>query len=202
MASSDKRLARLLGKLLEHPQVLSADGKGGFVGVVDGRPAFQLPAKLAAAAISRGLLEPGGVDGVMLSDVAGHWLRRINAPTSALGASANPFSFQHWRLEEREVFDPSGDLIAVQVNVENSPLLRLYRQRDEQGQGFLAAVEFAAGEKFRQDYALSAMGRVASSNWSSLRQAKGAVHDDGPHIRALDARRRVMNALVAPFCVP
>jgi len=202
MSASEKRLARLISKLLANPQVLTPDGAGGFIGEIEGEPAIRLPRKLAHHAVTRGLLEPGGVDGVIATKAARSWVQRVLVEANASAPPAGlSFAAQHWKLEEREIFDPDGDLVLVQVNVADSPLLRLYRQTDEHGEHFLSAGEFAAGEKLRRDYASSTMGRMSASNWSAVRQGKSAARSascaDTSLGLALDGRQLVMKALAA-----
>jgi hypothetical protein len=199
MTARDKRLARFIEKLLTRPQSLKQDPKGNFEGADHGGPKLRLPAGLARYAISRGLLQSDEKRGLIVTDAAPKWIKRTKSGAATPIASGNIFGSQHWDLAEREIFDASGDLVLVHANVEDSPLLRLYRQLDGDGIRFLSEAEFAAGEKFRQDYARSAMGRMSASNWGSVRQgnsaaraAFGADHGTGA---ALDARRRVMDAL-------
>ncbi len=200
-AAAEKRLARLVGKLLQYPQVLQEDGAGGFIGKVDHKPAIRLSQKNAKYALSRGILEPGGGSGLIASDAAEKWVKRTLGDDVAHGGLDNIFGAQHWQVQEREVFDCDGDLVLVQVNVETSPLLRLYRQTDAQGTRFLSVAEFAAGEKLRQDYAGSTMGNMSASNWGAVRQGRSAARAaycaDDRHVRSLDGRRRVMDALAA-----
>ncbi|VAV88412.1 hypothetical protein MNBD_ALPHA06-256 [hydrothermal vent metagenome] len=201
MSGSDKRLARVLGKLLQHPQVLTVDGKGVYTGKTSGQAVIRLPAKLAGDAVSRGLLVADATGGLIVTDITKNWHCRVCRSDDVPDAFANRFAYQHWQLEEREIFDADGDMIIVQANVENSPLLSLFRQKDAAGQRFLSQSEFAAGEKFRQIYEQSTMGRMRAANWSSIRQSRssmrGSFGGDGLHIRALDAKRQVMDALSA-----
>ncbi|PHR60940.1 MAG: hypothetical protein COA47_06995 [Robiginitomaculum sp.] len=201
MRPDEKRLHRLLLKLVDHPQVLLPDGRDGYIGQIDGQPAIRLPAKLAGLALTRGLLLSDQKGSLVASDALPHWLRRMDGARGSAVEAQTPFAAQHWVLEEREIFDVDGDLIVVQANVAESPLLWLYRQRDAAGDRFLSGAEFAAGEKFRRDYAASAMGRMAASNWSAVRQGgsarRSASADGGMLSGSLDARRRVMQALAA-----
>lgn len=201
MSGSDKRLARVLGKLLQCPQALTLDAKGVYTGKTSGQASIRLPAKLAQDAISRGLLVMDASGGLVATDNAQNWHHRFCRADNVPDALDNRFAYQHWQLEEREIFDADGDIIIVQANVENSPLLVLFRQKDDAGQRFLSQAEFAAGEKFRQTYEVSAMGQMRSANWDSIRQSRSSMRGnfagDDLHIRALDAKRQVMDALSA-----
>ncbi len=201
MRPDEKRLHRLLLKLAVHKQVLLAEDGGGYIGQADGQPAIRLPAKLAQLALTRGLLLADDTGGLVASDALPKWLDRMDRARGSAIEAQTPFAAQHWVLEEREIFDADGDLVVVQANVAESPLLWLYRQRDAQGERFLSGAEFAAGEKFRRDYASSAMGRMAASNWNAVRQGsaakRSAAADGGMMTGSLDARRRVMQALSA-----
>lgn len=199
MTGFEKRLARALAKLLRNPHVLSADGAGGYRS--HSTKSIRLSAKMSQYALGRGLLVANQSGGVRITDSAGQWLQRTTVSNQTGMVRENPFSAQHWKLEEREIFDPAGDLITVQVNIADSPLLWLYRQRDEHGKRFLSSIEFAAGEKLRQDYACSAMGRMSASNWTRVRQGKSAARSaagaEDANASILDAKQRVMSALAS-----
>jgi len=174
MNATEKRLFRILSKLVKHPQALFRDNTGGYNGRKTGNSTIRIPAAIVKYAITRGLLVVSG-DGLEVTDVTSSWLRRNNSVTDDKINIDENFTAQHWQLEEREVFSDKGGFTSVRVNVEASPLLRMYRQRDKFGKRFLTDSEFAAGEKLRNDYARSNMGRISGSNWQAIRQDKSSA---------------------------
>lgn len=200
MTATEKRLFRILTKLVKRPQILSKDDTGGYNGSGTGSAAIRIPPILVRCALERGLLMVVG-DSLQITDATASWLRRGNTSKSFAVNIDDRFTAQHWQLEEREIFDDCGGLTKVRMNVEVSPLLSLYRQRDKFGERFLSDNEFAAGEKLRNDYVCSNMGKMSGSNWTGIARDKSVARsvsqsDDG-NIRAIDAKRRVMGALAS-----
>ncbi|MCF6292716.1 MAG: DUF6456 domain-containing protein [Robiginitomaculum sp.] len=198
MNATEKRLFRILSKLIKHPQALIKDNAGGYNGNGAGGFVIKIPAAIVKYAIARGLLVINE-SGLEITDVTEQWLRRNNSVKDGTANSGESFAAQHWQLQEREVFSADGEFTAVRVNVEASPLLKMYRQRDKFGKRFLSDKEFAAGEKLRNDYACSNMGRISGSNWTGIARDKSVALSasrfaDG-NINAIDAKRRVMEAL-------
>ncbi|MBL1431308.1 MAG: hypothetical protein COA60_007375 [Robiginitomaculum sp.] len=197
MNATEKRLFRILSKLAKHPQALTKDNTGGYNGNGAGGFVIKIPAAIVKYAIARGLLVISE-NRLEVTDVAGQWLRRNSSVKDDNTDNGESFAAQHWQLEEREVFSDDGGFTAVRVNVEASPLLKMYRQRDKFGKRFLSDREFAAGEKLRNDYACSNMGRMSGSNWTGVARDKSVALSvtfaDG-NINAIDAKRRVMEAL-------
>jgi len=199
MIGCERRLRRVLEKLLRYPQPLISDGAGGYKSADGVKPVIILPTRLARLAISRGLLVACEEGRVETCAATSSWVQRTQSNNNDPISHINPFVAQHCKMEEREIFDESGEMIVVQVNVAQSPLLWLFRQKDERGERFLAPSEFAAGERLRQDYAASAMGRISSSDWTRVRQSHrifaSSCTSDATNLMGLDARRRVMSAL-------
>jgi len=196
MNATEKRLFRILSKLVKHPQALTKDNTGGYISSGTGCFAIRIPATIVKYAITRGLLVISE-NGLEVTDVAGQWLRRNSSVKDGTTNRGESFAAQHWQLQEREVFSDDGGFTAVRVNVEASPLLKMYKQRDKFGKRFLSDKEFAAGEKLRNDYACSNMGRMSGSNWTGVARDKSvalSTFADG-NINAIDAKRRVMEAL-------
>ncbi len=201
MIASERRLCRLLEKLILHPQVLFCDDNGQYKSAADAAPKLVVPAQLAKFAIERGLLRVCGAGQVEPCEGTRSWVKRFKCKSADKNSNINAFAAQHLQMEEREIFDEAGEMVLTQVNVATSPLLRLFRQKNELGERFLSPVEFAAGQKLRQDYAASAMGRMSCSNWMRVGRASGAASADScfydGNAGSMDARKRVMAALQA-----
>lgn len=190
---NQRRLHRLLGAWLAQPCAcpLQQDGSLRIPGQ-DGRRAL-MPAELVRHGLQQGLLEHAETNQIIPARTAGKWCRRQ-------AASVDPFAAQHRDMARREVFDDAGERIQVDVNLAQSPLMRLYRRRDGQGAHMINKVHLAAGERLRSDYARSGMGQVSMSDWTGLpmgAKTRGAHAGLNPTEVAMDARKRVMDALGA-----
>lgn len=91
---------------------------------------------------------------------------------------------------------------APKRNLTESPLAWLASRKDKDGQPLLAAQEFDAGERLRDDFWFAQMTPRVTANWTLLLSAGGGgrgAPDIGPDIRdsAIAARERVRRALAA-----
>lgn len=128
--------------------------------------------------------------GLRLSAEATALVRRLDSPD-------DPFRAQHMDVELRQTDTPDGAVLA-KVNLGESPLALLTRQRTRDGKTFLAACEFDAGERLRRDFTRAGMMPRLGADWSrpiaSGRRAGGTADmADG----AIAARLRVERALDA-----
>ncbi len=87
-------------------------------------------------------------------------------------------------------------------NETESPLYRLFCRKDQKGKSSITELQFAAGERLRQDYDCAYFERRITASWegTSARSGHAAISDN--HIanlsdNAIDARRRVHEAFDA-----
>ena len=96
------------------------------------------------------------------------------------------------------VVDTGNGLETVAIDLDESPLAQLFRRRDRNGEPFLSAAEFRAGERLRADYTRGQIMPRLSANWeasvSSGRRAGGIADLTEA---ALAARLRVERAIAA-----
>ncbi|MEM8749395.1 MAG: DUF6456 domain-containing protein [Pseudomonadota bacterium] len=114
------------------------------------------------------------------------------------GGDDDRFQAQHRRLNRTNV-QLNGATQAVSINLNESPLARLRSARTADGQPWLGEPEFAAGERLRADFDRGQLMQKTTSSWE-MRSDQGAKGQPGGKIdladAAIDARRRVENALV------
>lgn len=127
-----------------------------------------------------------------LSNAGVAFARRSSAPTE-------PFRAQHAMLENRIVEMPAGRQ-KVTANVNESPLSKLAYRRNRNGEPFLTATEFRAGERLRADFTRGQIMPRVGMNWqrvavSERRGGAGGMAELTD--AALAARQRVEQALAA-----
>ena len=134
---------------------------------------------------------PGGVG----MDASG-----MNGGGMAEAAAPFDHAASHPRLGSRVITDPEdGSRRRARVNLSESPLLVLARQRDRDGRSFLTPEMVAAGERLREDFELAQMGPRVTQNWDRFltsgidvsRTASGGGYGGGSD----SARARVAAAL-------
>lgn len=81
-------------------------------------------------------------------------------------SSQTPFRDQH-QLIRHDVDPASGDQRARVVNDAESPLGWLLKRRSKNGKSFINIDQFAAGERFRQDFTLASMTPRVTASWDS-----------------------------------
>ncbi len=124
------------------------------------------------------------------------WLRR------ALTGGDDAFGAQHRSLSERRIRDERGEIAAVQVNEDESPLGWLRRRRGRDGRPLLDEAQFSAGERLRAEYTKGNMLPRITANWSAdVNQGRRRSGEAGGVAdltdAALAARGRVTAALEA-----
>jgi Domain of unknown function (DUF6456) len=84
------------------------------------------------------------------------------------------------------------------VNLNESPLARLYQRRDRHGKAWLGEAEFAAGERLRSDFERAGLQPRISANWEAS-VASGSRGGGAAEISdfAMDARKRLDAAIDA-----
>ncbi len=106
---------------------------------------------------------------------------------------------------EREVMDAAGRLRRRRANFGESPLAWLARRKDAEGRPWLSPLEFAAGERLREDvHRCGLVGRL-TMDWSAGPRASGGRGMGlDPAERGVAAKARVRAALAAvgPQLVP
>lgn len=108
------------------------------------------------------------------------------------------FTAQHQSLATKLIQD-NGTSHRVSMNVNKSPLARLYLRRAKHGKPWLNEQEFQAGERLRADFEKSRLQPRISANWVSSVASQGCSGNVSADISdfALDARNRVETAIAA-----
>lgn len=108
------------------------------------------------------------------------------------------FAAQH-QVTIPKVIQEKGNAQQVMVNVNESPLSRLYLRRTNSGKPWLNDQEFQAGERLRADFEKSQLQPRISANWVSSVASQGRGGNVSADISgfALDARNRVEAAIAA-----
>ena len=137
---------------------------------------------------SNGLITYQGLD-ITVTEEAQSFLRRQNSMD-------DPFLEQH-RFTDHIHFSEGNETTRLKRNVEESPLLSLYRRKTKRGAPFLTDEEFKAGERLRRDFTFGALMPSVTMHWqeSSSGGQKGISTDINDE--TLAARQRVNKALSA-----
>ncbi len=95
-----------------------------------------------------------------------------------------------------EIAEIDGQQVSVTRNLDESPLIRLYKRTTRDGKSYLADDEFQAGERLRRDFECAQLQPKISANWTSTTgsSASSNVSSDISDF-ALDARNRVNAAM-------
>lgn len=111
-----------------------------------------------------------------------------------------PFREQHAQLEMHR-FDEDGTIVEALVNTAESPLSNLAQRRNRNGEPFLSAREFHAGERLRSDYTrgqiMPRLGAGCGVVMPGRKQGRGPGAASELTEAALAARQRVDQALGA-----
>lgn len=107
-----------------------------------------------------------------ISDAGRAWLRRRKAEEDAAAAPVvsrnerpGPFAAQQMEQGERAVAHADGSVEVIRVNLAESPLGWLASRKGADGAPFLAAAEFEAGERLRNDFEAAQMGPRVTQDW-------------------------------------
>ncbi len=152
-----------------------------------------LPGAVAAAAIAEGLAQweaAGARKTLRLTDLGQARAKRAAAP------QGEDFRAQHGVVTTQPA--AAGGAAAL-YNEQESPLAWLARRKDRDGNRFLTAAEFEAGERFRLDATRAQLLQRVTADWGEpIRRAAGQ-RDSGGLVGevALDARRRLDRACAA-----
>lgn len=192
---NQRRLRRLLISWLADPRACQRADDGSVRIPATRQRRVLMPPELVRFGLQQGLLCETNEGAIHPDEAVAHaWCKRRQAGQRG----DDPYLAQHREMAHREVFDDSGERVHVDVNLARSPLMRLYRRKDGQGRRMISAVHMAAGERLREDYARSGMGRVSTSDWTGLpmsARTRGAHPGLTTSEVAMDARKRVMDAL-------
>lgn len=212
----EREARRYLRRLSEPGSFLlvAADAaKGGIFCKANGfsKPIAMMPAAVSVEFLREGwirAIQRGGAsiryritaDGrsVLKRLIAEEALKRL--PPSGFAEGQTPFRAQHQIAGERLVVDPaSGETRALAVNLGEDPLGWLARRKGPDGAPFLAAVEFEAGERLRQDFEAAQMGPSVAQDWRKFLtpgdRLSGTPVARGPAEGPMAARDRVARAL-------
>ncbi len=123
------------------------------------------------------------------------YLRREN--TAKTFGHNDSYANQHRQMEARDIYHPDGIKRPARVNTHLSALTRLARMKNKSGDYFLQPNEIEAAQRFATDYAKSMMSTVATQSYSQNSGKEMPSSNSAEHvsISALDARKRVMDAL-------
>ncbi len=174
---ADKRLARVLKRLLEGKASLQAQADGSWAAFDGAAVCARLSRTEAKDALSRGLLCQNGAGALVARDEARDWLARVQAQDDG-------FAAQHQLLQNVTLVNADGQLYKAQKNAVQSPLAWLRKPRGNASTAFLNAAEFAAGERLRSDYERSSLSQKLCADW--MRPATASRHS-GPRNAVLDA---------------
>ncbi|MEP4175028.1 MAG: DUF6456 domain-containing protein [Rhizobiaceae bacterium] len=127
--------------------------------------------------------------------------KRVLRQRSRQGEGAE-FRCQHQQIVQQQIL-LDGQRHSVSRNLAESPLSRLRYRTGKDGQPWLSAAQFSAGERLRQDFTHAQLSASVRSNWRSPVQAIGRSANGGGggpaavdlSDSALDARRRFNLAL-------
>jgi len=128
-------------------------------------------------------------------------VNRVKRQRMSLGSNTE-FQSQHLDIVvQQELVD--GQRHTVNRNQNESPLARLRARNDKQGQPWLNAAQFSAGERLRQDFTRAQLATSVTSNWRSpvqaMNRSSGGGGGSGGLVdlsdSALDARQRFNRAL-------
>lgn len=99
--------------------------------------------------------------------------------------------------EDQASFDMDGQGRRPRYGLGDSPLMAFARRKGANGQPFLANDLVRAGERLREDFELAHMSARETQNWQGfLAHVRSEPSSDDPHVRRIDARKRVQEALV------
>ena len=105
---------------------------------------------------------------------------------------------QHRRLEERDIYVPSGVRRKVSVNSALSALDRLSRRKDRAGELLISKAQYEAGQRFARDYHLAGYESVSTQNYMSAGADKTRYNGQADKAqRCIDARARIRRAETA-----
>lgn len=159
------------------------------------RAAGPVPANpaLLARLVRDGLVERGADGRPGLTEAGRQAVRRILA-------GADGFALQH-QTRSTIVIDDDGERRSVLVNLDESPLSRLRRQKGADGRPLIDAAAFAAGERLRSDFTRGQLMPRVTANWTATvadsRRSGGAGGMAELTEAAIAARQRVERALAA-----
>ncbi|MCB1387000.1 MAG: hypothetical protein KDJ80_13785 [Nitratireductor sp.] len=185
-----KALTRLL-------KVLNAAGCGGAeyrigkegVVIMRGGREHRFGCQTYDEAIRRGLVDPA--DRLNLTAEGRAALTRLLDPESG-------FQAQNRQLAVRTA-QQDGGTRAVLANHAESPLERLHSRKAGNGEPWIDATEFQAGEKLRRDFELAGLQPRISANWVASVASRNRSPGGSAEITdfALDAKRRFEAAHMA-----
>ena len=187
---------RLLTALLENGAgTLTALDDRGTLLVTAGGVRIALSQAQLQGLISSGLLRRNA-DTVSALPEAPAWLRR-HAPAPSDGDQA-AHQRQHRIAATRRIDSGNGEQ-HVQLNLAESPLMRLATRKGADGRPFLAAPEVEAGERLRRDFTLGGLSQKVTMSWDHSVGGSGRCAGGGAKAElmdhAMDARRRIDGAL-------
>lgn len=135
-------------------------------------------------------------DRAHLSLVGQSFAKRLRAQSES-GAVGESFAAQH-QVRRNEVREVSGKKQTVTVNKAESPLWWLRARKDKSGAPLISDMQFAAGERLRQDWEMAQLGPRVCMSWSDSppeRGRRGAPAGPDLPPGALRAKERLTAAI-------
>lgn len=109
-------------------------------------------------------------------------------------ASEDVFGAQHRQIETRQI-ERNGSRESVQINLREDTIEVLARQRDKNGVALVEGAEKDAGARLSRDLSMARMSPHVTLNWSRLVVDGGGKGELSLSESAMEARRRVSQAL-------
>ncbi len=196
VSRADKKLARVLRRMVQQNCALALQGDGSYAAQLDGKVCARLSAAEAKRACSSGLVDVWADQSLHANPQSETWLARFDAPVREAA-----FALQHRDMQCVSVIDPDGRIFSADKNMAESPLAWLRLHKGSNNAPFLSAAEYAAGERFRADYARSSLSQKLCANWEAPARSGTASGPRNPVLDAADsalaAKDRVMKAMDA-----
>jgi len=180
---------RVIARLAKGGRIVFQDGGHGKIGPV------KVPASLIESLIASDVLDIT-IDEARLSDVGVAFAARMKAQQCG-PQEEDRFAGQH-RDMATETIEVDSAKQSVRVNRSESPLWWLRARRDKTGKALISDLQFAAGERLRQDWEMSQLGPKTTMPWSDAPPQRGRRHaPEAPDLPpgALRAKERVNAAL-------
>lgn len=156
--------------------------------------AMTVPASLVARLQAADLLDIAP-DGACLSRVGAAFAARLRSVQDV--PSEDRFAGQHRDMQTQSM-EVDGEKQKVRVNRSESPLWWLRSRRDKAGNPLISDLQFAAGERLRQDWEMAQLGPRVCMSWSDSppdRGSRGAPSAPDLPPGALRAKERVSAAI-------
>lgn len=207
-----KRLLRRLAEPGAFLMIAPGAEKAGIFCPANGyrRPTAMMPVELAVEFLRQEWIRVTSRGAVSvryrITDVGRSFLKRELAEehearrSTGMAEAPSPFIAQHRAAGERLFADPaSGEPMAIEVNLGESPVGWLARRKGPDGRPFLTPEEVDAAEKLRADFEAAQIGPSVAQDWRKFLtpgdRLSGSPRASGPAEGPAAARERVTRAL-------